>query len=98
MTQRESGPQPRSKAFLAEIESKFVLDAAERPLLDEAGRVLDRIDQISADLRGTDLVDLGSKGQRRVNPLVVELRQQQLTLARLLGALVVPREEDDEAP
>lgn len=86
--------ETRSARFLRSIRESFEAAALEQPLLDEAARVLDRIDELAAELRASGLVDRGSKGQPRVSPLVAELRHQQTVLTRMLSALIVPDEPD----
>jgi dihydroxyacetone kinase-like predicted kinase len=83
----------RSEAFIKAVEEQYEAHPFETPLLEEAARILDRIDELAGELREHGLVDTGSKGQRRVSPLVAELRQQQLALARVLNTLIVPEED-----
>ena len=79
------------------IESVFELAEHELAQLEEACRIRDTIsvlrDQVSKD--GTMLAS--SQGQR-LHPGIVEIRQQQLALARLLATLQVPGLEEDELP
>jgi hypothetical protein len=49
---------------------------------------------LEAAVKRDGMTVLGSAGQSRLNPAVTELRQARLALARLLGELSLPDEED----
>ena len=68
------------------VTGEHELSERERQLLRQAALTADLIDDLSARLAQGDLMSTTSQGPR-VNPLVVELRQQRITLARLLAAL-----------
>ncbi|MBQ0902680.1 hypothetical protein [Micromonospora sp. U21] len=81
---------------------RSVLDAFELSeqgltLLRQASRTADLCDQLQAvvDVEGP-MVSAKDDGQR-AHPALVELRQQRITLARLLVALRVPIGDDDDA-
>lgn len=76
------------------IAAEYDLGDHELTLLLEAAHTADLCADLQ-DLVGRDGLVLEDG---RVNPAVRELRQQRLTLARLLVALRVPDPEDDDAP
>jgi hypothetical protein len=67
----------------------FEDEPALQRLLIEAARVVDRLDQLDAVVRRNGAV----LSSGRLNPALVESRQQQLVLGRLVGALDLPRDE-----
>jgi hypothetical protein len=74
----------------------FELDAHEVALLREVAATADLIDGLAEVVEGKGLTSDSPQGVR-VHPAVVELRQQRVTLARLLAALNVPSCEVDES-
>lgn len=62
------------------------VDEHEKALLTRACRVLDTIDGLQAIVDDEGLITDSSQG-RRANPALVELRQQELLLARLMTTL-----------
>jgi hypothetical protein len=68
----------------------------ERAILAQACRVADRIDELRGLLdEAESLLSIGSRGNVVMHPAVVEERQQRDLLAKLLGRLAIP-EDDDE--
>lgn len=67
-------------------------DERELVLLNLARRQADDTAKLELLLRRQGLTVIGSTGQERLNPLVAELRQQRLTLARLLAEVRLPDE------
>jgi hypothetical protein len=76
----------RGEALKAAVLDVLDLDAHELALLDEAGRVADRLDALEAALARDGLL----LPDRRPHPALVEARQQAITLARLIAALRLP--------
>ena len=71
-----------------------MLEQQEVALLLEAARTVDLCDELEAALRkGGPLVE-SPQGQK-ANPAAVEVRQQRLTLARLLASLRILLDEAD---
>lgn len=72
----------------SEIASVLALDAHEERLLIEACRVADRLDALAV------MVDAGQVmlSDGSINPALVEARQQQITLARLVASLRLPND------
>ncbi|MET7731613.1 hypothetical protein ABZT02_09610 [Streptomyces sp. NPDC005402] len=62
-------------------------------VLEDACREVDLIERLEEGLRGAALVVTGSQGQPVANPIVQELRQHRGLVARLLGLLKLPDEE-----
>jgi hypothetical protein len=70
----------------------FTGEPANQRLLLEAARVVDRLDQLDAVVRRNGAV----LSSGRPNPALVESRQQQLVLGRLVNALDLPRNESTD--
>ena len=62
-----------------------------------ACRQADDLAALEALLAERGMVTVGSKGQPRLSPIVSELRQQRLTLNRLVAALSAPEPGEDAA-
>jgi len=75
----------------------FALSEHEAAQLEEACRIRDTISQLRAQLADDGLMIPSSQGMR-LHPVIAEIRQQQLALARLLFSLRVPPLEEDDLP
>src|SRR5271166_359808 len=85
-----AGLADRGRGLWRRINQDYELDALELELLHELCRVLDRCDQIAAELKGLkSLATLGSAGQCRVHPLLTALENQQKLADRLATSLGV---------
>jgi hypothetical protein len=84
------------KAIWAAIVASLGLDPQEEHLLLEACRVADRLDGLDAVLRREGLTLPDS----RPHPALVESRQQEITLTRLIASLRLPEDlaEPDRRP
>jgi hypothetical protein len=69
---------------------EFELNAAERGVLLQAVRCIDRAGALAAVLAETGLTTTTAFGSVKLNPLVPELRSTEVELARLLVALRIP--------
>jgi hypothetical protein len=67
------------------VENAYILREDEGALLGQACRVLDRLDRLAAVVEADGLLVDG-----RPHPALVESRQQQIVLARLLATLRLP--------
>jgi hypothetical protein len=91
-------PTPRSPAGLQiagkrlwrAIAGQFELEQHEAELLTAACRTADVLERLDDVVRGAEL--LTAEGRPR--PALIEQRQQQIALARLLAALRLPDAED----
>lgn len=85
-----------SKALVVwnEVTGNYDLRIDELRVLEDACREIDLIERLESELRGAELIVVGSMGQPVANPLVQELRQHRGVLARLLGWLKLPDEEE----
>ncbi|MCS5718595.1 terminase [Herbiconiux sp. CPCC 205763] len=68
-------------------------DVHETSLLTEACRIKDRLDALDVIIRAEGVTVTSPQGVK-AHPAVVEARNQQLTLARLLASLRIPDEDD----
>jgi hypothetical protein len=75
----------------------FDLATHEEQLLVNACRTADLCDRLQTVLDQEGPMAASPQGIR-VHPAAVELRQQRITLARLLAALNVPSGDEDAAP
>lgn len=79
------------------IDKEFDLAEHERTQLEQACRVRDTIESLREQVSADGVMIHSSQGDR-LHPAIVETRQQQLALARLLATLKVPGLEDEELP
>ncbi|MGO9158375.1 P27 family phage terminase small subunit [Mycobacterium sp.] len=84
-----TGLGPRGRALWREVHRSYVLDGVESELLHQLCAVLDRCDQIQAELATQPLMTSGSVGQPRPNPLLACLREEEKMLDRLASSLGV---------
>jgi phage terminase small subunit len=85
-----------SKEFRARISKSLDLESADAVwlgVLDQVCAILDRIDEIRAELAKNGLTISGSKGQVALHPLLAEERQQRLAAARLMERLGLDEQE-----
>lgn len=73
----------------------YELEAHEENLLVQAVRVADNLDALHVLVAAEGVVVASPQGDR-ANPALVESRQQQIVLARLLAALRLPAGAEDE--
>ena len=76
----------------------YDLDVHEELLLLEACRCADRLDRLATDSADAPLVVTNSRGDQVSHPSLVESRQQQITLSRLLASLRLPSGEETGRP
>jgi len=74
------------------LTGEFDLAEHERRLLIEACRVSDRLEELEDDIAAAET--LTPKG--KAHPALVEARQQQIVLARLIASLRIPDAEDEQ--
>jgi hypothetical protein len=79
------------------VTSRFELEDHELTLLRQAAVVADSCEALRAVVAVEGRLIVWSSGEQRVHPALVELRQQQILLARLVTALRVPLAEDSQA-
>jgi hypothetical protein len=87
-----AGLQRNGRALWRAVLADFDLEEHERQLLHETCRTRDLCDRLQQVLDADGPMSQSSQGVR-VHPAAVELRQQRITLARLLAALNVPSGE-----
>jgi hypothetical protein len=90
------GLGPQGTCLWEEISGAFVLRVDELRVLGDACREVDLIERMHVELQTAPLIVKGSMNQDVANPLVQELRQHRSLVARLLAALKLPDEEDQE--
>lgn len=77
----------RGETLRADVEREWELSPHEAAILTEACRALDVIDDLAAVLAREGATVTRPSGVTVVHPAAVELRQQQVTVSRLLGSL-----------
>lgn len=80
----------RGRRFWRDVIGDFELTGAERHLLHEACRSLDRLDALEALVVTEGQTVIGSTGQTVLHPGIAEARQQRLVLGRLVKQLDLP--------
>ncbi|MEU9581066.1 hypothetical protein [Streptomyces chilikensis] len=90
------GLGPQGTCLWEEISGAYELRVDELRVLGDACREVDLIERLEDALRDAPLVVTGSMKQPVANPLVQELRQHRALVARLLAALKLPDEEEQE--
>src|SRR5438309_315332 len=89
------GPGKRlCRAVLADLPASWELDQREIALLELAGRQADDLERLEASIRQLGAFVTGSQGQQVLNPAVAEARQARQAIARLLGQIDLPDEEE----
>jgi hypothetical protein len=75
----------------------FHLDEHELTLLRQAARTVDLVEDLQSVIDSDGPMVATASGEMRVNPAVIELRQQRIVLARLIVALRVPLGDQEQA-
>lgn len=78
---------PRGSTLWRSLSQDFEFSDADRELLAEACRCADEIEALTEAIELEGRLVEGSMGQRVMNPAIMERRQQQVTLQRMLKAL-----------
>lgn len=80
--------------IVGDLPDGFEFDQRELALLAAACRQADAIAGLEQTIKRDGTVVRGAAGQRRLNGAVTEARQGRIALARLLGELDIPAEEE----
>lgn len=83
------------KALWRAVLTDYELDEHETSILTQACRLADACDQLQALVDAEGVMSESSQGPR-VHPALVELRQQSISLARLMTALRIPAGEQSD--
>lgn len=78
---------PRGSTLWRSLSQDFEFSDADRELLAEACRCADEVDALTEVIDEYGRMVAGSMGQLVPNPAIMERRQQQVTLQRMLKAL-----------
>jgi hypothetical protein len=82
------------RALWRRLVTEFELGPGELALLELAAHQADDVAALEDLLRRDGLIVPGSMGQPRLSAVVAEVRQGRLALAKLVGALALPDEDD----
>lgn len=86
---------PAGRALWRNVTADFDFGASELAVLAAACRQADDVALLEAAIVADGVTVTGSQGQPRLNAALTEVRQGRLALAKLLGALALPDEDDD---
>ena len=75
---------------------EYLFSPGEVAILTRAARCLDRLHAIDAALAGADLVNEGSTGQPRSNPLLASADSCERTFSSLIRDLALPMPDERE--
>lgn len=84
----------RGRALWESVLADWDYDEHEMQLIQEACRVLDTIDELTAAVDHDGVMIEGSTGQMVLHPAIGERRQQQITLSRLLSLLQLGNDDE----
>lgn len=84
------------RALWESIASEYEMNPAEIKLLAEAARSADELAMLRSGLHAADALVPGSRNQPVVNPLFEEIRAHRTVLLRVLAALKLPADDDQE--
>lgn len=87
-----TGLKKRGKNTWDSVVKKYDLRTDELDILEDICREIDMIDALEKELKGANLVVMGSQGQEVANPMISELRQHRATKKSLWAALKLPDE------
>jgi hypothetical protein len=97
-TKPESMASSGGQRLWRSVAGDYGPDVHEELLLIEACRCADRLDRLAKDSADAPLVVTNSRGDQVSHPSLVESRQQQITLSRLLASLRLPSGEETGRP
>jgi len=87
------GLSARARRYWRDLHETYEFEAHEAPLVEEAVHTVSVIDGLRARVRAEGEMVRGPGLATVVNPALKELRQQQMTLARLQAVLRLPAGE-----
>ncbi len=90
MNERAPSGLKGSKKLWKQVVTEYELRPDELRLLEDACREADTIDALQEAASQADLLGTGSTGQTVIHPLIPEIRQHRIVLARILGSLRLP--------
>jgi hypothetical protein len=84
-------------SIVGELGTDWRFDAREAAVLTAAAKQADTVADLEAAVARDGIMVAGAAGQTRLNGAVIELRQARVALARLLGDIHLPDEDDRPA-
>lgn len=84
------------KALWTKLTAKYELMPHELAVLELAAKQLDDVAMLEGALKRDGLVVPGYNRQPRLNGVVTELRQARLAVGKLLGAIALPDDDEDD--
>lgn len=97
-----SGPPPRPDgldtaggALWDDLTGVYDFTPAELVIVAAAARQADDVARVEAVIAADGAVVPGSKGQPRLSAAITEARQGRVALAKLIGELAIPADDDD---
>lgn len=93
-----AGLKAAGKRLWHSVADDYQLETHEARLLLEAARTADLLDRLEAEVRSSSVMVDSPQGLK-MHPAIGEIKNQRITLTRLLAALRMPQgEEGDEKP
>ena len=89
-----AGTGPAGRALWRSVLAEYDLDVRELAILRAAAKQADDVRGLEEALTRDGLTVVGSQGQPRMNPMITELRQSRLALAKLLESIALPTADD----
>jgi hypothetical protein len=86
----------QGRALWSSVTADYDLEQHEVALLTAACRTADRLEDIAEALAGASLTVKNTRGDEIAHPLLVEQRQQGISLSRLLASLRLPTGETED--
>jgi hypothetical protein len=91
------GLKAGGRRLWSSVTTEFEVDESAAAVLAEACHTVDLLSGLRAKLAETPAVIDSAQGPR-MHPLVVEVRQQRLALAKLVASLGLPKDLGDDNP
>lgn len=95
MTPTPRGLRAAGRRLWSSVLDDFELDESASAVLAEAAHTVDLLADLRRELAETPAVIESAQGPR-VHPMLVEIRQQRLALAKLVTSLGLPKELADD--
>lgn len=93
-TKTPPGLKTAGRRLWRSITDDFELAEHEKALLLQACSCADRLDELARGMEGEPLTVSNARGDEVAHPILVESRQQAITLSRLLASLRIPDADD----
>lgn len=97
-TATQRGLGAAGKRLWDNVIESFALEVHEEALLREACRTVDTINQLQREIDRDGVTTHTGFETKRIHPALIEIRQQRITLTRIVAALGLPQGLEDGEP